>query len=282
VRIVMDCDRCRQDGAEGCVSSFARRPLSCALLSVLRVCYTAAGLGNAIWLWPSLPPRTWWCYQRASHAAPRAVMPDMMPARLALQRLWLSLRLCVTLMAIAAIPIYGSLGMIEPQFAASPMLYIQILLGPYWLFWVAASKPSIRGRVRIFLDSLNVGDKDELAQAATIAAFIGRLGLRRALIDAERSFCTLPFGVLREEHFEEAATMLADQGLASQTASCKLGEADAFLSHSWRDGAQLKWEKLSAWASRFQDAKGRPPQVWLECDRKRLSQSFPKSLQFNS
>ena len=38
-----------------------------------------------------------------------------------------------------------------------------------------------------------------------------------------------------------------------------LGDVDVFLSHSWHDSAQLKWDALQAWRAKFFKNHGREP-----------------------
>ena len=39
-----------------------------------------------------------------------------------------------------------------------------------------------------------------------------------------------------------------------------MGGVDAFISHSWRDSADLKWDKLTLWAQ----TTGKDPLMWLD------------------
>jgi len=43
-----------------------------------------------------------------------------------------------------------------------------------------------------------------------------------------------------------------------------LGKVDAFVSHSWHDDAELKWEALQAWRCDFVAEHGREPTVWFD------------------
>ena len=43
-----------------------------------------------------------------------------------------------------------------------------------------------------------------------------------------------------------------------------LGSCDAFVSHSWRDDADAKWDALQSWNRNFTDRFGRSPSVWLD------------------
>lgn len=45
---------------------------------------------------------------------------------------------------------------------------------------------------------------------------------------------------------------------------CKLGNCDAFLSHSWHDDALAKWEELQNWRALFLRVHGREPVVWFD------------------
>merc|ERR1712232_1249594 len=45
---------------------------------------------------------------------------------------------------------------------------------------------------------------------------------------------------------------------------CRVGECDAFLSHSWHDDAELKWSALEAWCEESRNAYGRSPNLWLD------------------
>lgn len=43
-----------------------------------------------------------------------------------------------------------------------------------------------------------------------------------------------------------------------------LGQADAFVSHSWHDPADAKWEALCAWSEEFRARHGRAPLLWID------------------
>ena len=70
----------------------------------------------------------------------------------------------------------------------------------------------------------------------------------------------LPFSALCESDF----TSNVDSGLNSKVRRQRLGEVDAFLSHSWHDPPKQKWQVLCAWADTFQRQHGRDPIVWLD------------------
>jgi hypothetical protein len=55
------------------------------------------------------------------------------------------------------------------------------------------------------------------------------------------------------------------QELFLRTHPARLGEVDAFISHSWHDDPRAKWDSLQAWCDDFAANYGRPPKLWLDC-----------------
>ena len=45
---------------------------------------------------------------------------------------------------------------------------------------------------------------------------------------------------------------------------CHISECDAFLSHSWHDNGQQKWEALSGWCEEFKRTHRRSPRLWVD------------------
>jgi len=43
-----------------------------------------------------------------------------------------------------------------------------------------------------------------------------------------------------------------------------IGEIDAFVSHSWHDDPQMKWDALQTWCNAFRAQHGRSPKLWLD------------------
>ena len=77
---------------------------------------------------------------------------------------------------------------------------------------------------------------------------------------ASRTFKALPLSAVRHEDM----TSNRDTGLADRAQSIALGTCDAFLSHSWRDPSQLKWESLQKWRADFAASHGREAYVWID------------------
>ena len=45
---------------------------------------------------------------------------------------------------------------------------------------------------------------------------------------------------------------------------CRIGECDAFFSHSWHDDAHQKWDALRDWCTVFENTIKRSPRLWLD------------------
>ena len=58
--------------------------------------------------------------------------------------------------------------------------------------------------------------------------------------------------------------MSADTGLNAKTQRCRLGEVDAFVSHSWSDDPAAKWRVLQAWGAAFEERTGGGAIIWLD------------------
>ena len=53
-------------------------------------------------------------------------------------------------------------------------------------------------------------------------------------------------------------------GLNAKTQRCRLGEVDAFVSHSWSDDPAAKWRVLQAWGAAFEERTGGGAIIWLD------------------
>jgi len=129
-------------------------------------------------------------------------------------------------------------------------------------------------RLRLFMRRglTRLGSTTTQRQAAVIAGLIGA-GKPKAnlLIDAEEKFRALPFARMTAADLERptagrspAACAEWARSFRERTVPCRLGECDAFLSHSWQDDGKKKWQALSMWAHRFQHEHGRMPTLWLD------------------
>jgi hypothetical protein len=98
---------------------------------------------------------------------------------------------------------------------------------------------------------------EEVQKASVLASMIGNRSAGVAYKLGLKNFVGLPMSALTLGDFKTNQ----DTGLYQKTLHCDMGGVDAFISHSWRDEAELKWEKLEAWKAEL----GKPdPLVWLD------------------
>ena len=83
--------------------------------------------------------------------------------------------------------------------------------------------------------------------AHSVAALVGRkrTSVQQTLERGKSAFRAVPFSKLSLADFQTNR----DTGLHAHTASARLGAVDAFLSHSWSDSVEHKWQSLCKWGS---------------------------------
>jgi len=121
-----------------------------------------------------------------------------------------------------------------------------------------------RQRIQSFFGNLGtrLEARSEANAAAAVACMVGGRPLKEVMSLARSSFRVLPFAALSESDFTSGST---DTGLGQSTRAAKLGECDAFLSHSWSDAGELKWRALTHWAATVDvEGVGRQLTVWLD------------------
>ena len=110
----------------------------------------------------------------------------------------------------------------------------------------------------------SLGKTRGLAAVASLLGF-GSSGWEQRTREAAGRFRAIPFSVLRPSHFESPEVTPAEQALfASTQRKPALNEVDAFVSHSWSDEPDAKYEALRLWALKFEQAHGRQPLLWLD------------------
>ena len=111
-----------------------------------------------------------------------------------------------------------------------------------------------------------LGSTSEELEAAVLAGIcsLGKRSIEDLLAMAHSKFCVLPFDKLHKEDFANSTSSAGSVPLSERTIKASLGECDAFISHSWHDSADAKWEALEQWALKFEQENGRPPTIWLD------------------
>lgn len=97
--------------------------------------------------------------------------------------------------------------------------------------------------------------------------FIPRAETKRTpaemLATAQKGLRLVPWECMSLGLLEKSTCDSPNQAL-SLTRSCKMGEIDVFLSHSWHDCPVTKWEVLQDFAQKFFEQNGRYPSIWLD------------------
>jgi hypothetical protein len=128
---------------------------------------------------------------------------------------------------------------------------------------------SVRSRIQACLRGSGGSAAEETSAAAGISALLGGVDSNEALKLGLRSFRALPASALTQQHL--AASTAAPE-LHAKTRQVAVGECDFFLSHSWSDEGDAKWQALQSVLQEEAEAhKGREMLLWLECVRQRSS-----------
>ena len=122
---------------------------------------------------------------------------------------------------------------------------------------IFAYPEKLRGSMRSFLLS-----RREHGTAASVAAFLGGHSPAKVQTTAKALFRAISLDKLLKE---DMAKNEPDPQLYLKTVEASLGLVDAFVSHSWHDDSELKWEQLQAYREDFKKKNGgREPLVWID------------------
>jgi len=117
--------------------------------------------------------------------------------------------------------------------------------------------PEFRMRMQALLASRGEG----ISAAAGISAIIGQASVESLLEVWETRFCGVDMDRVTRESM---ASNMPDPSLGALSRSVDFGAVDAFLSHSWHDDADSKWEAVQLWRSDFVAKFGREPVAWID------------------
>lgn len=125
---------------------------------------------------------------------------------------------------------------------------------------VVAVTPRLRHWTQSCLRGLFDSHKSAAA-AAGIAGLVGDISVDEAVRRATGRFRTVTLERLTKDSIEDNCPHLEICKLAE---FAKLGDSDAFVSHSWHDDPDTKWQALQAWRQRFCLEHGREPSIWFD------------------
>jgi len=137
-----------------------------------------------------------------------------------------------------------------------------------WFTTALVCTPANRGRIVAWLGALGKSDKAE-NEAAALAALVNNLSAAEAFKRGTERFRALPLAKLTPADLPGSKVLAGySQGMSAaaqptkelcdKTYSAKLGEVDAFISHSWSDDGDAKYDRMKEWAA------GRDVSIWLD------------------
>eukprot|EP00928_Gymnodinium_smaydae_P056862 TRINITY_DN40169_c0_g1_i1.p1 TRINITY_DN40169_c0_g1~~TRINITY_DN40169_c0_g1_i1.p1 ORF type:complete len:503 (+),score=89.97 TRINITY_DN40169_c0_g1_i1:213-1721(+) len=97
--------------------------------------------------------------------------------------------------------------------------------------------------------------------AAGIAALVGGRSTKQLM---QQSSCRFRGVSLADVSYADIADNAPRPELFERTRALKLNECDAFISHSWHDPPEAKWEALQRWRTAFVREHRREPLVWFD------------------
>ena len=185
------------------------------------------------------------------------------PARVRLNTLWSAMRVSM---------FFG--GSMHVTFAlfnhlpilAQPDVAILFFMGPSWLFNSLFWTPANRGRAARLINHLGslgqrTKESEEEKEAATVAALIGGTDAGSAYKMATDNFRAIPLCQITKADLKSNA----DTGLAKKTEAVAFGDVAAFITHSWQDPGDQKFEALQEWGDEYRSKHGgKEPLVWLD------------------
>eukprot|EP00927_Polykrikos_kofoidii_P053394 TRINITY_DN4786_c1_g1_i7.p1 TRINITY_DN4786_c1_g1~~TRINITY_DN4786_c1_g1_i7.p1 ORF type:complete len:639 (+),score=73.43 TRINITY_DN4786_c1_g1_i7:194-2110(+) len=132
----------------------------------------------------------------------------------------------------------------------------------------SASARSLRRREIQSRLSQSVGAS--AGSALTLAALMEGSDPEDVLRDSISRFRCVSWDVLKHKPDVITTGLPLDAGgrgnddLSVMSEPCVLGECDAFVSHSWHDCGDMKWQALTNWCEDFAQSRGRAPRLWLD------------------
>jgi hypothetical protein len=196
-----------------------------------------------------------------------------MPPRRKLKRLWEAFRVASFGLAtlLLAVCIYETVDDPFDDSIAIQGTESNISMSASFLIASLVLTPANRGRVVAWLGALGKSKSDTAEnEAAALAALVNNLSAAEAFKRGKELFRKLPFSQLTPEDLPGTSKVLGGSSngmsaaakptkeLCDKTYSAKLGEVDAFISHSWSDDGDAKYVQMKEWAA------GRDVSIWLD------------------
>jgi len=120
----------------------------------------------------------------------------------------------------------------------------------------------LEGKVIAAVRAWLVSRGEGAAGAAAVSQMLGGRDLADIIEGARKHFLYVAANKLTKE---DMAVNKPDSSLRKHSKRGKLGDVDAFVSHSWSDDSDAKWEVLQQWIQEFKkDHNGQEPTLWID------------------
>lgn len=192
-----------------------------------------------------------------------------MPPRRQLLRLWLVFRLLFVGVAAALLGLFfhngrasdrGVAGM-APTWRVDDIQTAFLAAIASLLLAAIVLTHGLRGHILRRLNELLSAGGTQTQVAASVAALLGKRSAAATLAMATSRFRALPLPSLTRE---ELACNRPDPAMHQKTVAANLGGVDAFMSHSWSDDGDAKFDRLHAWAASTGSCGGKDRFLWLD------------------
>ena len=114
---------------------------------------------------------------------------------------------------------------------------------------------------------------------ACVAGLLGGRKVAECLAMTQRKFRSISARNVQQQDFSSSEEPEGNENtMFSRSSPAMLGHCDAFISHSWSDPANKKYEVLENWSEEFRNTNSRDPQLWLDkacLDQREISEVSP-------
>eukprot|EP00931_Biecheleriopsis_adriatica_P083470 TRINITY_DN5705_c0_g1_i11.p1 TRINITY_DN5705_c0_g1~~TRINITY_DN5705_c0_g1_i11.p1 ORF type:complete len:501 (-),score=55.24 TRINITY_DN5705_c0_g1_i11:178-1635(-) len=125
-----------------------------------------------------------------------------------------------------------------------------------FIVWACLS-PSFALKVQHWL-----GSRGEASTAAAgVAQLLAGRDVEQVLQQARSTF---RYVLASKVSREDLADSKPNPALMAYTEKAMVGEVDAFISHSWHDEPDAKWDGLQLWRKEFVEQHDREPKLWID------------------
>jgi len=223
-----------------CADIFTHEQQSCVQMSALAV-------GFFTWFYIGVT---------GSYKLARMMRDKSLQTRSRLEQVWLLLGTDFLIGGLVPLPGLILKGLINGSLTQED----QIMLGG--VVQLASYGALMRSRkFRVQIHAFLASRAQAVTTAVGIAAMIGDAEPELVQALAIAMFRAVP---LDRVTCEAMALKKPDPTLQQLSEHAMLDGVDAFVSHSWNDGADAKWEQLQAWRKDFVAKNNREPVVWID------------------